>query len=129
MTAPRGLTGAAIAVLCTAGPTRDIIARAIRARGAHPIILHDAGQVTGTTRAFRATALVVDVTDPAGLSAVEAATKSDVSVVACAFSLPESSARARLKELGIDLVLGPDADTLGGALLRAIAGRTGKSSP
>jgi hypothetical protein len=124
MTARSGLTGAAIGVLCAAGPHRDIIARVIRARGAHPIILNDAGVVTGTTMAFRAAALVVDMTDPASLSAVEAATKSDVPVVACAFSLPQSSARARLKELDIDLVIGPDAHTLGGALLRVMAGRT-----
>jgi NAD(P)H-dependent flavin oxidoreductase YrpB (nitropropane dioxygenase family) len=123
MAASPGLVGAAIGVLCTAGPTRDIIARAIHARGAHPIVRNNAGQVTGTTMAFRAAALVVDMTDPACLSAVEAATSSGVPVVACAFSLPESSARARLKELGIDLVVGPDADTLGGALLRAIATR------
>ena len=123
MTAPRGLTGKAIGVLSVAGPSRDIILGAIRARGAHPIVLKNAGQIAGTTMVVRAAALVVDMTDPTGLSAVEAATKSDVPVVACAFSLPESSARARLKALGIDLVLGPDADTLGGSLLRAIAGR------
>jgi hypothetical protein len=121
MTAASGLMGAAIGVMCIPGAPRDRIVAAIRSRGAHGILLDEAGHVTGTSRELRAAAVVVDLSHPECLSMIDVAVASRVPVVASADAVPNASTRARLEALGIELVLAPDADTLGRALLRAIA--------
>jgi hypothetical protein len=119
----RRLVGATVCVLCTAGPTREIIATAIRSHRAHPIVADNAAGIAGTTMRIKSVAWVVDMSHPECLAAIEAAMTARVPTVACAFVLPDSVARRRLNELGIDLVMAPDAATLGGALLGALARR------